>query len=127
MLGKFLSSGVAPSDALQMDGSPSYTYLFAKIIRHAEIVNNAATANNTTNNKNRQQHHHQQQPPTANNNNNNRQQQHHQQQQPTTDNRQQEQLDPESEDTHTYPLDDDILIPLQPCCSVSIPGIEHSF
>jgi hypothetical protein len=40
---------------------------------------------------------------------------------------QQQLLDPESEDIHTYPLDDNIFIPLQPCCSVSIPGREHSF
>ena len=36
-------------------------------------------------------------------------------------------LDPESEDTHTYPLDDDILIPFQPCSCISIPGRELSF
>jgi hypothetical protein len=36
-------------------------------------------------------------------------------------------LDPESEDTHTYPLDDDILIPFPPCSCVSIPGREQSF
>jgi hypothetical protein len=36
-------------------------------------------------------------------------------------------LDPESEDTHMYPPDDDILIPFQPCSCVRIPRREHSF
>jgi hypothetical protein len=40
---------------------------------------------------------------------------------------QQQQPDPESEDMHAYPLDDNIFIPLQPFCSVSIPGREQSF
>jgi hypothetical protein len=41
---------------------------------------------------------------------------------------QQQQIDPESDkDTHMYPLANDIFIPLQPCCSVSILGREHSF
>jgi hypothetical protein len=36
-------------------------------------------------------------------------------------------LDPESEDTHTYSLDDELLIPFQRCSWVSIPGREKSF
>jgi hypothetical protein len=36
-------------------------------------------------------------------------------------------LDPESEDTHTYPLDADELVPFPPSCCVGIPGREHSF
>jgi hypothetical protein len=36
-------------------------------------------------------------------------------------------LDPKSEDRHTYPLNDDMLIPFQRCSCVSIPGREQSF
>jgi hypothetical protein len=36
-------------------------------------------------------------------------------------------LDPQSEDTHTYPLDSEVLDPLQPSCCVAIPGREQSF
>jgi hypothetical protein len=36
-------------------------------------------------------------------------------------------LDPRSEDTNTYPLDADELMPFQPSCCVGIPGREHSF
>jgi hypothetical protein len=36
-------------------------------------------------------------------------------------------LDPQSEESHTYPLDDNILIPLQPSCCVGIPGRVKAF
>jgi hypothetical protein len=36
-------------------------------------------------------------------------------------------LDPQSEDTHTYPLDSDVLVPLPPSCCVEIPGRDQSF
>jgi hypothetical protein len=36
-------------------------------------------------------------------------------------------LNPQSEDHHTYPLDADVLVLLQPSCSVPIPGREQSF
>jgi hypothetical protein len=36
-------------------------------------------------------------------------------------------LDPESEDTHVYPLGSDELVPFPPSCCIGIPGREHSF
>jgi hypothetical protein len=36
-------------------------------------------------------------------------------------------LDPQSEDTHTYPLDSEELVPLPASCCVEIPGRDHSF
>jgi hypothetical protein len=36
-------------------------------------------------------------------------------------------LDPHSEDTHTYPLDADTLVPFPPSCCVGIPGRAQSF
>jgi hypothetical protein len=36
-------------------------------------------------------------------------------------------LDPQSEATHTYPLDANILVPFPPSCCVGIPGREQSF
>ena len=36
-------------------------------------------------------------------------------------------LNPQSEDTHVYPLDANELVPFPPSCSVGIPGREHSF
>jgi hypothetical protein len=36
-------------------------------------------------------------------------------------------LDPQSEDTHTYPLDSEELVPLPASCCVGIPGRDHSF
>jgi hypothetical protein len=36
-------------------------------------------------------------------------------------------FDPQSEDTHTYPLNSDLLLPSQPSCCVGIPGREQSF
>jgi hypothetical protein len=36
-------------------------------------------------------------------------------------------LDPQSEESHTYPLNDNLLVPLQPSCCVGIPGRVKAF